>query len=374
MKETTLTNEAGNAWYNVAGPESDVIISTRVRLARNLVNFPFPQRFTHDDGMRVRALVFDAFAQMSDAEQYQSLSVRKLDELGLKILLERGVLSSEQINNPVSGIVVKTDGRLSCNVNADDHIQIAAFSSGYAAEYVYNLAQKVDYDLQSVLQIAASIDFGYLTCHLENVGTGIKLSIFAHLPSLAQFNSEDKALTTLFSEIEAHNFTIVPIFGISLQNNEMLSSAVGNCYQISTHLCLYGTESDQLSTFQAMVQTVIERERIQREKICNSYPTTLRDSVYKALAEVKYSRLLSENEGLDLLFRLKWGKDCGILTGIDDHELSSLVYRIREGHISFINRSERFKFEKDVHTLDRQIERLRALIMQESIENIQIYS
>ncbi len=369
-----MTSELGNAWYNIPGPENDVIVSTRVRMARNLVNFPFPSRFSHDDGMRVQSLVFDAFSQLENPEQYQSLCVKKLDELGKKILIERGVLSYEYVQNPVSGIIVRDDGKLSCNVNADDHIQIATFCSGFDAQHVYNLAHEVDIGLQDILQIAASIEFGYLTSKLENVGTGIKISVFTHLPALAYLNYEENALTSLFLGIEAKGFSVVPVFGLSLQNNDMLSSAVGHCYQISTTLPLNKTEEEQLKAFSSMVTYVIDSERLTREKIAEKYPTVLRDCVYKALATVKYCRLLSEKEALDLLFTLKWGKDSGILTGIEDFQLSSLLYRIREGHISFVNRSERFKFEKDINTINMQTKRLRSLIMQESAENIQIFS
>ncbi len=374
LKEIFLTNEFGNAWYNSEGPENDVVLSTRVRLARNLANFPFTTRFTHDDGMRVQTLVFDAFSQLENAEEYQALSVKKLDDLGQKILLERGVLSSDYVKSPVAGIVVRSDGRLMCNVNVDDHIQIAAFCSGFDANDVYTIAQSVDADIQNILQIAASVKYGYLTCKLENLGTGIKLSVYTHLPSLAQCNHEKKYLSSLFSSIEAKGFSVIPIFGLSLNNDDSFSNALGNCYQISTTLCFTGTEEDQLNEFCSMVKSVIQSERLQREILCDTRPTLIRDSVYKALATVKYSRLLTEREGLDLLFRLKWGKDAGILRGIDDFQLSSLLYRIREGHISFINKTERFKFEKDVNTQEMQTERLRALIMLESIENIQIIS
>ncbi len=369
-----MRNEIGNAWYNFSGPENDVILSTRVRLSRNLVNYPFPSNFTHDDGVRVQALVFDAFSQLDDAEEYQSLSVKNLDDLGKKILLERGVLSTEFVQNPVTGIVVKTDGRLSCNVNVEDHIQIAAFSSGFDVGDVYTIASQLDLKLQNVLQVAASIEFGYLTCKIENVGTGIKLSAFAHLPSMVMLNDEESELVNLFSYIESEGFSVYPVFWHSLQHKDYLYNALGNCYQISTTMCFNGTEEDQINKFYDIIKHVIDLERLHREKLCETKPTVLRDSVYKALAEVKYSRLLSEQEGLDLLFRLKWGKDLNIFSGIDDFQLSSLLYRIREGHISFINRTERFKFERDIYTTEMQTARLRALIMQEAVENIQIFS
>ena len=110
-----------------------------------------------------------------------------------------------------------------------------------------------------------------------------------------------------------------------------------------------------------------------RQKTADIKPTVLRDYVYKAIAAVKYSRFLSERDCVDLLFRIKWGCDTGIVSGIENASLFGLFYRTREAHIEFINRNERFKFESDVNTPELQCERLRSLIMQEALEHVQIH-
>jgi len=228
--------------------------------------------------------------------------------------------------------------------------------------------------LQNIIQFAASVEFGYLTARLANLGTGAKLSLFVHLPSLTYLNRETKDLTNLFTTLEQEGFSVLPCFGLTVHTDNSFSPALGDCYQISTSLCFNGTEEDQIFSLNQSVRMVIDLERLQREKIADTKPTALRDSVYKALAVVKYSRFLLERESIDLLFRIKWGRDAGILSGIEDFQLSGLLYRIRDAHIAFVNRSERFKFEKDVNVADVQTERLRSLIMQEALENVQIYA
>lgn len=369
-----MTNDIGDAWYTIPGPENDVVLSTRIRLARNLVNFPFPQRFSHDDGERIQSLVFDAFSHIKDSHRYQALGVKKLDSLGQQVLVERGILQAEYLQNPVSGVVIKADGCLACEINTEDHLRIISLCSGIDTHTVYTAAKSIDEDLQNTLQFAASVDFGYLTCRLNNLGTAMKLSVFVHLPSLSYTNRENQDFVNLCTLAEEQGFSIAPAFATSAQNDDFFSAASGACYQVSTNLCFSQTEEDQIKVFDQIIKSIIDAERIQREKMIDNHPTALRDCVYKALATIKYSRLLTEKEGIDLLFRIKWGKDTGIITGTEDSVLSGLLYRIRDAHIAFVNKTEQFKFEKDINSSEKQRDRLRSLIMQEATENIQIYS
>ncbi|MGI5172242.1 hypothetical protein H0R92_01390 [Treponema sp. OMZ 840] len=366
-------NEAG-AWYSETGPENDVVLSTRIRLARNFVNFPFPSCFSRDDGERIQSLVFDAFSRLEHPERYQALSVKKLDSLGQRILSERGVLSSDQITNPVAGIVVRTDGKLMCSVNDEDHLRIACFGAGLNVDEVYPIIKDIDISLQNIVQFAASVEFGYLSASVNNVGTGMKISAFVHLPSLTFLNRETKELSALFSDIEKKSFTVMPCFGYAPDYENSFSPALGACYQISSGACFTGTEEEQIAALTETLQAAAESERMCRHKIADTKPTALRDFVYKALASVKYSRFLTERECIDALFRIKWGKDTGILACIENPVLFALVYRTREAHIEFVNRNERFKFESDINTPELQHARLRSLIMQESLESIQIYA
>ena len=367
-------NEPGEAWYNEAGAENDVVLSTRIRLARNFVNFPFPSCFSRDDGERVQTLVFDAFSRIEHPERYQALSVKKLDGLGCRILSERGVLSPFQLSNPVAGIVVRTDGKLVCSVNDEDHVRLICFGAGLNTDEVYSIIKNVDDALQNIVQFAASVEFGYLNASVDNVGTGMKLSCFVHLPSLTFFNRETKGLTALCADLEDKGFSVSPCFGYTSSSDDGFSPALGSCYKISTGRCFTGGEKDQIASLNETVRAVSESERMFRKKIADTKPTALRDFVYKALSCVKYSRFLTERECIDALFRIKWGKDTGILACIEENDLFALSYRTREAHIEFVNRNERFKFENDVNTPEMQHARLRSLIMQEALENVQIYA
>lgn len=366
-------NKPSDAWYNESGPENDVVLSTRLRLARNFANFPFPSRFTRDDGERIQNLVFDAFSHLENPERYQALSLKKLDRLGQRILFERGVLTAEQSASPVAGIVVRTDGKLVCAVNAEDHVRLSCFGAGLSTDSLYSLIKHIDDGLQDIVQFAASVEFGYLSASVHNIGTGMKISLFVHLPSLSFFNRETGDLHNAFSLLDSKGFEVSACFGQRLQNEDAFSPVLGDCYQISGKGCFTGSETEQISELKENIKPLIESERMFRQKTADIKPTVLRDYVYKAIAAVKYSRFLSERDCVDLLFRIKWGCDTGIVSGIENASLFGLFYRTREAHIEFINRNERFKFESDVNTPELQCERLRSLIMQEALEHVQIH-
>ena len=128
-----------DAWYSYPGKENDVVLSTRVRLARNLASFPFPHAFRSDDAQRVKSLVFDSFSQMDSDQKYQSLAVKNLDPLGQRILSERGVISPETASAPMAGVIVRNDGKIACTVNTCDHVRISAFVTGLNAQTAFTL-------------------------------------------------------------------------------------------------------------------------------------------------------------------------------------------------------------------------------------------
>ena len=143
-ENSSQTNISNDAWYASQGPENDVVLSTRVRLARNLANFPFPSKFKDDDAFRVRSLVFDSFSHCEEPDKYQGVVSAELDELGSLILEERGVLESKFAKDTGSGIIVRTDGKLSCAINTKDHVHLASFVPGLDGNTAFNLVAKVD--------------------------------------------------------------------------------------------------------------------------------------------------------------------------------------------------------------------------------------
>ncbi|MBQ7159214.1 MAG: hypothetical protein IJS09_07325 [Treponema sp.] len=362
---TERTAAGTDAWYAYAGPEDDVVLSTRVRLARNLANFPFPSHFSSDDAERVQALVFDSFAQGSDPDSYQALAVKDLDDLGTKILCERGVLDEKLKNAPGTGIVMRTDGKVACTVNLKDHVRISAFVPGLAGSAAYDMCHELDAELQKKLQFAASYDFGFLTTAFSDSGSGMKVSARLHLPSISfcgQLNDYSKELNEKGVDISA-------CFGSGSERG----ASLGAYYQVSTKTSATGSEFDQMASIVSAVKYLAESERRLRETVLLKHPTELQNMLFRAYASAKYSTLMPLRESVDIISKIKWGKDAGLLSGIDDSELCALLYRVQDGHLQFVLKNGTFHFPEDiVENQQLQTERLRAVILQEAFENLKL--
>ncbi|WP_296323630.1 hypothetical protein [Treponema sp. UBA3813] len=359
------TNLSSDAWYAFKGPENDVVLSTRVRLARNLANFPFPGKFKDDDAFRVQTLVFDSFSHCQEPDKYQGVVASELDELGALILEERGVLDSESAKEKGSGIIVRTDGKVSCAINSKDHVRLASFVPGLDGNEAFSLCAKIDDELQNTMQFAADYDFGYLTSSLNDCGSGMKVSCRLHLPSL----SFSGRLLDLFSSLSQKEIIVSDCFG----TGTIPSSSLGFYYQISTKTAGNGTELDQIASLVSSVKYLVENERRERNVVLRSRQTELRNRIYRSYAKVKYASLISDREAIEIISDIKWGKNLGFFAGIEDSELCALLYRVQKGHLQFVLKNRKFNFPVDIsESKSLKTDYLRALILQEAFENIKL--
>jgi len=358
-----MNESSGDAWFANEGVDSDIVISTRVRLARNLANFPFPIRFKDDDADRVRSVVFDAFSHCSSPDKYQAVFTSNLDLTGKKILCERGVM---KISTPISsgsGIVIRTDGDFSCIVNDIDHVRLSAFRPGLAGVEAFEIVKKVDEELQNSIQFAANVEHGYLTSDFCDCGSGMKISCRVHLPAI----SFSEKIKDILIEFDKRGIEMKDCFGLSKEKN----CALGFYYQISTKIAGFGTEIEQMATLIGAVKYLAETERKISLEVFDKFETDIKDRIYKAYATSKYSFLTTLNESLNTISLLKWGKNLGILKGLTDSELCALLYRVQSGHIQFFMRNKKIDFPKDIIKNSLLKENyLRTLILQETVDKI----
>jgi protein arginine kinase len=359
------------AWYAAGGPEQDVVVSTKIRLSRNLASFPFPEYERGDDGERVQALVFDAFTRMDNPESFQAISTGRLDSLGKRILAERGVIPHESAGrfDPVDGIppgiVVRSDGRLTCTVNDGDHVRISSFTAGLDPASVWENAHGVDEKMQESLQFAASHEFGYLTSSLSDAGSGMKLTVQVHLPCV----SLDGQLLTILETAQARGFTFSSAFGAGTS----AGSSLGAYYNVTNNNSFTGNEFDQIASLSSVAVYLADFERNLRAQVAENKPTILRDRVYKSFAAAKFSSFLTERDAIACLSDIKLGIDTGLFSGAGYSDLSALLFRIKEAHLAFIAQSVNFAFEKDVDgSADLMISRMRSLIVHEALERVEV--
>jgi protein arginine kinase len=368
MREKTDTYSDTDAWYASEGPEQDVVVSTKICLARNLANFPFPQYARGDDCERVQSLVFDAFSKMDNPDSFQAISTGRLDPLGKRILAERGVIPPNIARLSAApqvapGIVVRNDGRLTCTVNDVDHIRISAFAPGLDPARVWQGVRDIDGKLQEHLQFAASREFGYQTAMLSDAGSGMKLTVHAHLPATTLAGN----LLTVAEEAESRGFALSATYG------NVSDMSLGSYYTVTNANSFAGNEFDQIASLSSVAVYMADFERKLRSVVAETKPTVLRDRVCKAFALTRYSSFLSEREAIAHLSDIKLGKDTGLVKGIGYSELAALLFRIKEAHLAFIAKSADFAFEKDVaESAELSINRMRSLIVHDALGNVEL--
>lgn len=352
-------NDRGDAWYNASAENDDVVVSSRVRLARNLANFPFPENFDEENALQVQSIVFDSFNHFDDADAYQTMILSSVPQLGADILRERGLIEE----NFGTGLVMRIDGVSSCLLNCLDHVRISSFAPGLACSSAYAASRDIDMQLQEKIQFAASHEFGYLTANVCESGSGMKLSLRVHLPS----TSFAGKISELAKVCDKRGFSVRDSFGSGTQ----FGSSLGGFYQISSVQSVGGNEIDQIAEITSLGKYICEFERKIRAEVADNKFTEVRDIILRAFAQMRYSLLMPLRESIDLISAIKWGVDLDLICGVEDHELSALLYKVQSGHLGFLLRTSEFNFDDDIVSDDALKEkRLRSIVMQEALKKI----
>lgn len=350
-------------WYNTPAEEQDVIVSTRIRLARNLASFPFPSNFKNDDSLRVQNIIFDAFSKFENPENYQLMALKNVDSNAEKILSERGLYNC----TTGTGLITTLDGVSSCIVNDVEHVKISSFASGLNLKNAFQNCRKIDDEMQQFVQFAASKDFGYLNSSIFDTGSGMKVSLRLHLPALSYSGD----IKDVIKEFQLKGFIFSDCFGVG----SFFDSSVGAYYQISTSSCFNGNEIDQMAQVTSAAKYICDLERKKRAYFIDNKSTVIHNIVVKSFALAKFSILLTVRDCIDIISCLKWGLDSGYIAGIEDYELNSLLYRVQSGHLGYMMNTGSFSFEQDIES-DSELkeQRFRAIVLKSVIEKISFVS
>lgn len=344
------------SWFAESGPDDDIVISTRARIIRNLADFPFPSKMSDDDRERVQTLVKDAFQK--DEKWYFS-PFEQFSEQGKEILRDKNILRKKDC----SAVIVDYSDESTCAlVNETDHIKISSFTAGLDCEKVMKKVYKVDEFLQDKLQFAANIDFGYLTSHIKDCGSGLKFSIRVFIPSIVLAGKID----TIISFVQSNSLSIIPVFKAGDIAN------FSNCiFDICTFSSAQGNEFDQMANIQAAGELILKTERKIRQQFADNNQTIALNFFKQSYAKAVYSLLLSYEEAVDIISAVKWGLQLNIIKGISEKELNALYFRTKNGHLRYLCDNFSFSFEDDVkQSIDLQIKRLRTIIIQQAFEGI----
>lgn len=352
-------NDLDTPWYSKAGPYDDVIISSRVRITRNLSDFVFTHKLSEEDRDRIKFLVSDSMDKLTgDERKLELVDVKAISQQGKLILTERNILSEEKCDY----IFMNDNGNDFCRVNETDHLKICSYKAGMDFERAMEDIYFYDEIFQKNLQFAASFDFGYLSAKICDTGTGLKFSFWCYIPALVFSNNLD----SIVSLVMEHNLSIKPVLKTEKQSD--FPSAL---FEISTIMCQKGNEFDQMAEIQSIATIILNSERKIRAKLADNNNTIILNFVKQAYAKSLSSMLLLYSESLSVISAVKFGLHCGFVTGILDSDLNSLIYKLKDAHLQYLNQSYDFSFEEDIkknQTL--QVQRLRAVVIQETIQKL----
>ena len=292
-------------WYLQSGKDSDVVVSTRIRLARNLKGFKF--NITSNEEMeKLENKIKESLFSIGYGLKFFKL--KDMDDITKLSLLEKNLISPELVLDKTQkgSIIINEDENICIMVNEEDHLRIQVFASGLDLENTLNLAIEIDEKLANSLGYAVSKKYGYLTTYPNNCGTGLKASVMLHLPALLRTGNM-KPLVDTISRFE------VNIRGIYGEN----SKAVGDMFQLSNQKTLGVTEKEIIENIYIIAQKLINKEREARKLLAKD-DISLEDKVYRSYGILSNCRKISSEEARELLSDIKLGTDLGILPELND--------------------------------------------------------
>ena len=300
MKFANVISTAGE-WLRGEGPHHQIVISSRVRLARNLRNRAFPGWAKKAERTAVLELIKPRVEELADMQDSFSEGLQELSPVEKQVLVERHLISREHAAKGVgSGVVMNRKQTLSVMINEEDHLRMQSIRSGLQLKQAYKLVDKIDSALENRLDFAYDQRLGYLTACPTNVGTGMRASAMLHLPGLV--------LSELINQvIQAVSKIGLAVRGLYGEGTE----AMGNLFQISNQTTLGEKEDEIIARLSKVIETIIEKEHDARQVLIQKKPNTLWDQIGRAYGVLTYAHAMSSKEALNLLSIIKLGVDLG---------------------------------------------------------------
>lgn len=285
-------------WYIGEGDHNDIVISTRIRIARNLADYPFPVRLDNKSKIEVNEKIRDA---LEGKENLTYTELKTLTRSQIVSLAERHLISPEFASNSDARALLMSDNEdISIMLCEEDHIRIQVMKSGLALKEAYELADKIDTEINQSLKYAFDEKLGYLTQCPTNLGTGMRASVMLHLPAL----TAKSQIGSLASTVSKLGLTIRGAYGEGM-------SAMGDLYQLSNQVSLGISEKSAIDNLKTITLQLAAQERAAREEASKSIETE--DAVFRAYGILKSARILSTKEFMSLISKVRLGAVLGMI-------------------------------------------------------------
>lgn len=339
-----LTSQCGE-WLRGSGPESDIVISSRIRLARNLADFPFVRRCTDHDRADIENAVQQKLGRCKELSGLIFLDVAEMESVDRQFLVERQLISRELAEGAgARAVAIDAEEQYSLMINEEDHLRIQLMNSGLDLENTWAQINQIDDQIESQLNYAFHDRLGYLTACPTNVGTGMRVSVMLHLPALVITRQIDK----VFRSLQKISLAVRGLYGEG-------SQAMGDFYQISNQITLGRDEQELIRQVGDVVPVLIDYERRAREYLVRESQKDLHDKVSRAYGILCTAQTISSEETMHLLSSVRMGVNLGLIRDVEIPTINQLFIHTQPAHLQKIRGIE-------LGTADRNIER--ALYLQ----------
>ncbi len=324
-------------WLLPGGPHSDIILSSRIRLARNIKTFPFLTRSTREIQEKIREMVREVLTENGLLKKGSFFTNEELSPLKLQFLLERHLIPLDFLGSRMHrGLYVSKDETLSILINEEDHLRLQVLTSGLNFFPAYEKIEKLDNRLAEKLPYAFSSELGFLTACPTNVGTGMRASFFIHLPGLVITKEIEKILRSLL----AMGLVARGIYGEG-------SETKGNLFQISNQITLGLTETEILEKVTKVGEEILNYERRAQEFLLKNLRLSVEDKIYRAYATLKNARLLTSEETINLLLMVRFGIVAELIKDVDLKTINTLLILTKPANLQIYYNKEMSPKERD---------------------------
>lgn len=307
-------------WYIESGKEGDVVISSRIRLARNIKGYPFANVLKERDCIEVLQKCKEAATPLN----LRYLSMDSMPVIKRQMLVERHIISPEMLSSTSRrAVALSDDEQISIMFNEEDHIRIQCMTAGLDLKKALEVANMVDDVLEKSLDYGFSPQYGYTTCCPTNTGTGLRASCMLHLPALTASGYID----TLLGAVGKLGITVRGVYGEGTR-------AKGNMYQISNQITLGMSEEESLKRLEELVRMVVSKERGMRNSIKAETKDKLTDMVWRSYGIASNAYVLQSDEAYKLLSDVRLGINLGIIKDIPIETVNELTVITGTAHIS----------------------------------------
>lgn len=344
-------SEIKSAWIDSATDEDYIVVSSRIRIARNLSDFAFPTKISKEDSAILRDTIFKIFDNDATMKSYE---VQELTATQKQNLVDKRLVSPQfiKIDTITTGLLVNLRGSLSVMINEEDHLRIQSIQSGLRLSECYDESSALDAFLVKKLKYAYDTQLGYLTSCITNIGTGLRASVMLHLPALAMTGNISQSLNA----IAKLGFVSRGIYGEG-------SGTSGNMFQISNQITLGRSEEEIIANLNNVIIKLVEQEKNARVYLKDEYCLTIEDQIGRSLGVLKYCQKISSKEAMKLLSDIRLGAQMDLINKVDVKAINSLIYQIQPASLEA-------KVAETLSSADRNI--MRAKVLRKNLKGVEL--